>query len=128
VSHGLYFRPEPPGLLLSPCDETSHAAGDAPVDAAAQELLASKVRRFMPGLGDVGVARAWACLRTLTPDGSFLIGRDPSLPNLVWCAGLGGHGVTVSAAAGRLAAEAVLGWPSLAAHDPGRFDGASAAP
>lgn len=122
VSHGFYFRPEPPGLLLSPCDETEHVPGLPPVDPAVQELLAAKVRQHMPRLAEIPLARSWAGLRTLTPDGHFVIGRDPRLEGFVWCAGLGGHGVTTSSAVGRLAAEAVLGKEPPAEHDPGRFD------
>jgi glycine/D-amino acid oxidase-like deaminating enzyme len=121
LTHALYFRPEPPGLLLSPCDETDHAPGPVAVDSSAQELLASKLLRFFPRLADVPLVRGWAGLRTLTPDGNFLLGRDPRLEGFVWCAGLGGHGMTTSAAVGRIAAEAVLGKPGPKEHDPGRF-------
>jgi glycine/D-amino acid oxidase-like deaminating enzyme len=118
--HGLYLRPEPPGLLLSACDETEQAPGPAPADPRAAEALADKVRRFMPALADVQVARSWAGLRTRTDDGGFVLGRDARVQGFVWCAGLGGHGVTVSAAAGRLAAEAVLGAAPAHDHAPDR--------
>jgi D-arginine dehydrogenase len=116
ASHGLYFRPEPPGLLLSPCDETPHAPGATAPDPLARAHLAEKVKRAAPALDGVALAREWACLRTLAPDGHFLLGRDPGLEGLFWCAGLGGHGMTVCAAAGRIAAEAVLGHPVPSAH------------
>jgi glycine/D-amino acid oxidase-like deaminating enzyme len=121
VSHDFYFRPEPPGLLLSPCDESEQAPGLPVVDPGAASLLASKLGRFMPRLGDLPLARAWAGLRVLTPDGRFVIGRDPRVEGFVWCAGLGGHGMTTSAAVGRVAAEAVLGRESPPAHSPARF-------
>jgi len=121
VSEGIYFRPEPPGLLLCACDEDEQPPGEAVADPGVLEMLAQKITRHLPRLAGVRVARYWAGLRTLTPDGAFAIGRDPRLGGLVWCAGLGGHGVTTSAAAGRLAAEAVLGRPAVAAHDPGRL-------
>jgi len=123
LSHALYFRPEPPGLLLSACDETEQAPGPAATDAAVGEVLAAKLTRYVPRLADLSIARSWACLRTLSPDGSFLVGRDPMLQGFVWCAGLGGHGVTVGPAVGRLAAEAALGRPSSPAHSPERFVG-----
>lgn len=121
VSHGLYFRPEPPGLLLSPCDETEHPPGPTAVDPEAEGWLAEKVRRHLPGLEGARPVRSWSGLRTLTPDGNFVIGRDPLVDDFVWCAGLGGHGVTVSGSVGRLTALAVMGAPSLAAHAPERF-------
>ncbi|HLA76235.1 MAG TPA: FAD-dependent oxidoreductase [Vicinamibacteria bacterium] len=121
LSHALYFRPEPPGLLLSACDETEQAPGLAATDAAASEMLAGKLSRYVKRLADLPIARSWAGLRTLTPDGGFVLGRDPQIAGFVWCAGLGGHGVTVGPAVGRLAAEAALGRPQPAAHSPARF-------
>jgi D-arginine dehydrogenase len=125
LSAGLYFRPEPPGLLLSPCDETEHPAGPVPADPAAAGLLAGKLHGALPDLPDLRLARSWAGLRTLTADGGFVIGRDPHMEGFVWCAGLGGHGVTVSPAAGRLAAEAALGRPAPREHAPVRFAAAA---
>jgi D-arginine dehydrogenase len=110
VTHGLYFRPEPPGLLLSPCDQTEHAPGTPAVDAAVAVLLAEKTACHAPRLSGLAVAKSWAGLRTLTPDGHF-----------VWCAGLGGHGVTTSAAVGRMAADAVLGLARPGPHAAARF-------
>ena len=52
----------------------------------------------------MGIADAWACLRTYAPSHRFRIERDAALPWLVWVAALGGHGVTASAAVGRAAA------------------------
>jgi D-arginine dehydrogenase len=121
VSHELYFRPERPGLLLSPCDEDEWSPGAAPSDPAALELLAQKLTDHYPGLATVRPLRSWAGLRTLTPDGGFVIGRDPRVEGFVWCAGLGGHGMTVAHAAGRLAAEAACGGAIRPSCDPARF-------
>jgi glycine/D-amino acid oxidase-like deaminating enzyme len=124
-THGLYFRTESGGLLLSPCDETDHPAREPLVDPSALELLAEKLERWMPRLADVSVRRTWSGLRTLTPDGCFVIGADPRIRGFFWCAGLGGHGVAASAAVGRMAAEAVTGGDAPAAHSPTRFAHAS---
>lgn len=122
VSHELYFRPEPPGLLLSPCDTTVVAPGDVPVDQAAVELLAEKVQRWMPRLANISVGTVFAGARTFTPDDNFVLGRDPRLEGFAWCAGLGGNGMAISAAAGRITAEALLGRaPTPAVHSPARF-------
>jgi D-arginine dehydrogenase len=123
LSHALYFRPEPPGLLLSACDETEQAPGPAATDGAVSEILAVKLARYVPRLADLPIARSWAGLRTLSPDGNFVVGRDLMLRGFVWCAGVGGHGVTVGPAVGRLAAEAALGRPESPAHSPQRFLG-----
>jgi len=50
-------------------------------------------------------------LRTLTADGRFVIGWDPDIAGFFWVAGLGGHGMTTSAAIGKLAAELLIGGP-----------------
>jgi D-arginine dehydrogenase len=125
VSQQVYFRPEPPGLLLSPCDESDHPPGEAIIDEGALALLAEKLERAFPRLADLPIQRTWAGHRTLTPDGRFVIGPDPAVQGFVWCAGLGGHGVTTSAAVGRLAAQAAVGGEVPRAHDPARFSGAS---
>ena len=45
----------------------------------------------------------------MTSDGRFIIGWDPKVENFFWVAGLGGHGMTTSAAVGELAADLLLG-------------------
>jgi glycine/D-amino acid oxidase-like deaminating enzyme len=107
VSHDIYFRPEGEGLLLCACDQDELPACDPAVDAAAEELLAEKINRFMPGLSSTAISRRWAGLRTLTPDGRFVIGWDPKISGFFWVVGLGGHGVTTSSAVGALAADLI---------------------
>jgi len=123
VTHDIYFRPEGEGLLLCACDQTELAPGDPPVDERVKEMLAEKIDRFMPALNSVSISRGWAGLRTLTPDGRFVIGWDPKVENLFWVAGLGGHGMTTSAAVGELAAKLLIGGPGgkSAAFAPERF-------
>lgn len=123
VTHDIYFRPEGEGLLLCACDQTEMAPGDPPVEESVKELLAEKIDRFMPGLSDVSINKSWAGFRTLTPDGRFVIGWDPAVKNFFWVAGLGGHGMTTSAAVGKLAADLLLGGPEKksAPFAPERF-------
>lgn len=121
--HHVYLRPESGGLLLSPCDQTASEPGIPATSIEAAELLARKLQRAFPRELDLPVAKSWAGLRTFAPDGRFVIGPDPLIGGFFWVAGLGGHGVTTSAAVGRLAAESVLD-PSGDADspfNPGRF-------
>ena len=104
-----YFRPEGEGLLFSPCDETPAAPGPAATDPAAAELLAEKLTRHAPGFADLPLKRSWACLRTFAPDRKPVIGPDPHLPGLFHVSGLGGFGMTTSAAVGELAAALIAG-------------------
>jgi D-arginine dehydrogenase len=104
-----YFRPEGDGLLLSPCDETPMAPCDPPIDPAAAELLAEKLSDNAPAFTDLPIRRSWACLRTFAPDRRPVIGPDPDLPGLFHVSGLGGFGMTASAAVGELAAQLITG-------------------
>ncbi|MGH7845607.1 MAG: NAD(P)/FAD-dependent oxidoreductase, partial [Candidatus Binatia bacterium] len=128
VSHGFYFRPDSGGLLLCPCDEDEMAPCDAPTTESAVELLAQKARSYFPRLAALPIMKGWAGLRTFAPDGRFVVGWDSQVRGFFWVAGLGGHGVTTSAAVGALAAEAILNRGSRLAEDlsPARF--AQAAP
>jgi D-arginine dehydrogenase len=99
---GFYFRPEGDGLLLSPCDETPMAPCDPPTDPAAAELLAEKLAGHAPAFTDLPIRRSWACLRTFAPDRRPVIGPDPGLAGLYHLSGLGGFGMTTSAAVGEL--------------------------
>ena len=124
ISNEVYFRPESGGLLLSPCDETMDRPGLPSTDHSATELLAEKVSRCFPAMPDLPIQHSWAGLRTMVPDRRFVIGRDPKIQGFFWVAGLGGHGVTVSSSAGRLAAEMIIGGDSRsewAPLSPARF-------
>lgn len=108
VSREVYFRPESSGLLLSPCDESPVEPSLPTVDPAVQDLLAEKLSLTFPRLLEAPLARGWAGLRTFAPDRRFVIGWDTRLDGFYWVAGLGGHGVTTSAAVGLMAAGEIL--------------------
>lgn len=108
LSRDLYFRPESGGLLLCPCDEVAQEAGPAADDPAALQMLADKVTRNYSRLSDLPIRRSWAGLRTLAPDGRFVVGWDSSVEGFFWLAGLAGHGVATSYSVGLLAASLVL--------------------
>jgi D-arginine dehydrogenase len=123
VTHELYFRPDSGGLLLCPCDQEEMAPCDAQTEESVTELLFEKIGRYFPQLSDVAIKKHWAGFRTLCADGRFVIGWDPKVEGFFWVAGLGGHGVTTSAAVGALAAKILLGGdaPQAAAFSPARF-------
>lgn len=123
TTHDIYFRPEGEGLLLCACDQDELPPGDPPVNGFVQELLAEKIQRHMPALSEVTISKSWAGFRTLTADGKFVIGWDPVIGNFFWVAGLGGHGMTTSAAVGALAAELLAGGRErgVEAFSPARF-------
>jgi len=87
-------------------------------------MLADEVTRCYRRLADLPIRRSWAGLRTLAPDGRFVVGWDSSVEGFFWLAGLAGHGVAASYSVGLLAASLVLQEsPSAgpAAFRPGRF-------
>jgi D-arginine dehydrogenase len=121
-----YFRPESGGLLMCACDTVAVSPEEGQkTDPAELERIASKAARWLPSLGDAGVARAWAGMRTFAPDHRFVIGSDPRARGLHWVAGLGGHGITCAPAAGQLAAEWIVEGtsrhPAAEALSPARF-------
>lgn len=121
----LYVRREGDGLLLSPCDETPWVPEVPPVDAGNAEILAEKLAAVAPGLGDLTLRTSWACLRTFAPDRRPVIGPDPRVAGLFHVSGLGGSGMTSSAAVGELAAALVQGggcaWMDAGAVAPARL-------
>ncbi len=130
LSRQLYFRPTARGLLLSPCDKVFFRPGpEAPrsesVDPRMRGLLLRKLKAFSSQLASVTIGAGRSGLRTVTPDGRFVIGEDPALPGFFWVAGLGGHGVTTCFSVGKLAAALITGRPTDAklarALSPARF-------
>lgn len=118
-----YFRPESGGLLVSVCDEERSSSLVETVSPGIAEALAELAGAHLPRFDNARVRSLWSCFRTKTPDGRFVIGRDPDARDFVWVAGLGGHGMGCSWEVGRLAAEAILerGAAELEAFDPTRF-------
>ncbi len=122
VENGYYLRPESGGWLLCGCDEVDAEPGDYTEDGAVLPDLAAKLRAHQPGIGDVRVVRGWVGQRTFAPDRLPVIGFDARSPRLFHVAALGGHGVTLSWAVGRLAADLLLGTgPALPCVAPARL-------
>jgi D-arginine dehydrogenase len=125
-----YFKPDAGKLLLSPADETP----DVPRDVYPDDLdVAIAVDRVQAAL-DIDVHRvshSWAGLRTFSPDRVPVVGFDPNVAGLFWCAGQGGYGIQTAPALSRTAAAlakneglpADIAAEGLAALDlsPGRF-------
>lgn len=113
VDHLWYVRPEArTRLMVCPEDETDLP----PQDVQPDELdVAIAIDRMQQAL-DIAVRRierAWAGLRTFTPDRSLAIGWDHAAEGFFWSVGQGGYGIQTAPAAGRLVADL------LAGRDPG---------
>ena len=110
VQDGFYFRPEGPGLLLSPVDETP----SEPVDARPDTLdiaLALERANEATTLALRHVRTSWAGLRTFAPDRNPVVGHDPAHPGFFWLAGQGGYGMQTAPAMAQLAAALVTEQP-----------------
>lgn len=126
VDTPFYFRPESGGLLLCACDQDDAPGLEETVHEEMLRRIADRATALLPGLAGVGIANAWAGIRTLTPDDHAIVGLEPRLPGLAWFAGLGGHGMSCGPALARIAADAILGDrpvdPAVTtALAPGRF-------
>jgi D-arginine dehydrogenase len=116
LSHNFYFRPSWKCLLMSPCDKvsqnsrlTTHDSRQEKIDPKMKQVLMKKLKAFSRIMSRIQLKSAQSGLRTMTPDGRFVVGEDPKLKNFFWVAGLGGHGITTCFSVGRLAADLILG-------------------
>ena len=103
----LYFKPESPGLMVSPADEIP----SEPMDAYPHDIdIALAMERFaqMTTHAVTRVHHQWAGLRTFATDRRPVVGFDPRQTNFFWLAGQGGFGVQTSPALGQLVTRAVV--------------------
>lgn len=106
VEEQFYFKPDAGRLLLSPADETLDTPGDAQPDDLDIAICVDRVQAAL----DIDVQRVrhrWAGLRTFSPDRVPVVGFDPHVNGLFWCAGQGGYGIQTSPALARTAAALV---------------------
>ena len=98
-----YVRPAGAEVWASACDSDVVAAGVVDARRAAE----AEVRARLPSsIAHAPLARVWACQRTFA-GGAPVVARDAAHPWLVRAVGLGGHGITASAAVGRQVATVV---------------------
>lgn len=122
----LYVRARGDRWLVSPCDLSDaepRARGGYGVDPGVIERTRERLAAFAPDLAEAPLVDAWTGYRDLTPDDRPILGPDPRVAGLSWCASFGGHGMTLGLAAGRTAARAALGIedPLAADCDPMRL-------
>jgi D-arginine dehydrogenase len=98
-----YFKPDATQLLLSPADQIPQAPGDAQPEDLDVAIGVDRVQAAL----DIDVRRvnhSWAGLRTFSPDRVPVVGFDPRVEGLFWCAGQGGYGIQTAPAMARAAA------------------------
>lgn len=126
VNEAWYAKPDAGKLLISPAD----ADATTPHDAYADDMvLAEGIDRYQQCVTEeiTRVETTWAGLRSFAPDGTLVLGRDPTQPAFVWCVGQGGYGFQTAAGASQLLSDVVLGRQSefpedlVTALSPARF-------
>ena len=103
-----YFKPDAGRLWVSPHDETPAPANDCQPEDYDVALAIDRLERATTW-NIRRVERAWAGLRTFTPNRLPAIGFDPATPAFFWCVGQGGYGIQTAPAASQLAAALILG-------------------
>ncbi len=114
LSRDFYFRPEGKSLLVSPCDKDAVGLKflkqkKEKTDAGMKKILIQKMNHYSKKMRNLKIKFGKSGLRTLVPDGRFVIGEDAKLPGFYWVAGLGGHGVTTCFSVGKLSSDIILG-------------------
>ncbi len=107
ISEDLYFKPESPGLMICPQDETPCEA----MDAYPHEMDVAVAAQRFTDITDHPVQRVlhqWAGLRTFAPDRKPVIGFDSAAQGFYWLAGQGGFGVQTSPGIAAVVAEDLL--------------------
>ena len=69
--------------------------------------IAAALAEWMPGAAGTFLG-AKTCPYTLTPDGHFVVDRNPSHPRVVLCGGFSGHGFKFAPVIGEIAADLAL--------------------
>ena len=122
LKQDLYFKPEDPGLLISPQDETPAPACDVQPEELDIAIAADRFE-FLCQLSVSSIKSRWAGLRSITPDRCPLIGPSND-EQFIWLAGQGGAGFQTCPAVGQLVADTLLRGKTVPKDvDPKRFTG-----
>ncbi len=123
LDQNFYFRPESGGLLFSVCDEEVSSGFEPTVSPSISQSMVDLVWDQLPALREAAQRQVWSCFRTISPDGSFVIGWDYKVDRFFWVAALSGHGMGGSWGIGQLAAQRFMEQGSSQPHpcDPIRF-------
>ncbi len=108
VGETWYAKPQSGKMMMSSADVTPVD----PHDAYADDMAIAEGIECLMNATTIDVNRldhSWGGLRTFAPDGSPVIGFDPSTDGFFWLVGQGGYGIQSAPALSRTAAAMVLG-------------------
>jgi glycine/D-amino acid oxidase-like deaminating enzyme len=101
-SRGVKFAEHTGGhVVADPCD------ADRSIDLAEQRRLIEVLGNHLPGVLSRVTDHA-VCLYTMSPDEHFIVDRHPGHANVVFAAGLSGHGFKFAPVLGKALAEMAL--------------------
>lgn len=95
-------------LYLGGTDKDTRPGFDEAVDWDGFDAVAQAALRRVPCLKQARCVRAYAGIRSLTPDHHAILGRVPGLDGFYLANGFSGHGFMHAPAVGRLLAEEIL--------------------
>lgn len=114
LSNGVYYGfPSLDGQSLKVAEHTGGAHVEDPanvrreIDAGEQRRVEKFLAACLPGASHTVVAHA-VCLYTMSPDEHFIVDRHPQHDNVVFAAGLSGHGFKFTTILGRILTELAL--------------------
>ena len=107
IDEQFYFEPEGVQLLGSPADQTPMDPHDVRHEESDVALGIERIQAATT-LEIRSIRRAWAGLRTFTPDGVPVIGPDPEIPHFIWLAGQGGFGIMTSPGLAAMATSLII--------------------
>ncbi len=97
----------PIGEWRWPNSDRELGAEDALPSAQSVAAILTRGIAVLPALAQAGVARVWAGLIDMTPDGLPVIERAPEIDGLVIAAGFSGHGFCLGPVTGRIVCELI---------------------
>lgn len=107
IDEQFYFEPEGVQLLGSPAEQTPMEPHDVRHEEVDVAIAIERIQKATT-LEIKSIQRAWAGLRTFTPDRLPVVGPDPDYPSFVWLAGQGGFGIMTSPGMASIAASLII--------------------
>ena len=108
IDEEFYFKVDSGTVLGSPADETPVPPQDIQPEQYEIALAVDRLERAT-NMKIEKLERSWAGLRSFVADDVPVVGYDPEVEGLFWCAGQGGYGIETSYGMGRTSASLACG-------------------
>ncbi|MCJ7987664.1 FAD-dependent oxidoreductase [Priestia sp. OVL9] len=108
LDEGFYLVPKTGGRIVIGATKLQHDFTKT-VSAQGIQFLLNKASALLPAIKEATFEKAWAGLRPQTNDGWPYLGEHPEIANLHMAFGHYRNGILLSAATGKIMADALLG-------------------